>query len=47
MDGFNEFVVSDTSLFMCFRLAQERSHETKTTKIDGRWEWVVRLKLRE
>jgi len=33
VDEFNEFVVANTSLFMCFRLARERGRKTKTTKL--------------
>ena len=32
MDKSNEFIVANTSLFICFRLAQEKSRDTKTTK---------------
>uniref|UniRef100_M1DQI8 Uncharacterized protein n=1 Tax=Solanum tuberosum TaxID=4113 RepID=M1DQI8_SOLTU len=32
-DESNEFVVANTSLFMCFRLTRVRSRKTKTTKL--------------
>ena len=33
MDKYNEFVVANMILFMCFLIARERSRETKSTKL--------------
>uniref|UniRef100_M1DK51 Uncharacterized protein n=1 Tax=Solanum tuberosum TaxID=4113 RepID=M1DK51_SOLTU len=37
VEEFNEFVVANTTLFLCFQLVRERGRKSKTTRLMASW----------